>query len=107
MGFEIQGFGTTASNYAQMRAQMDAVQEKTSEEKGTTNAEAKAAVENNQDKFVKSSNATAGTYSKNQLTSKQVSQLQADAEQRMNAFQQMLRSMLVKQGEKRDRKSVV
>lgn len=100
MGFEIQGYGRNTANTAILRAQLDAAKEKTSEEKDTADIEAKAAVENNQDKFVKSSTASAGTYSKNKLTSAQADMLRKSEEQRMNAFQQMLRSMVVKQGEK-------
>lgn len=100
MGFEIQGYGLNNSNSAILRAQLDAAKEKTAEEKGTQDLQAKNAVENNQDKFVKSSTANAGTYSKNKLTGTQAEMLRKSEEQRMSAFQQMLRSMIVKQGEK-------
>ncbi|MCI8441140.1 MAG: hypothetical protein HFG27_01215 [Provencibacterium sp.] len=100
MGFEIQGYGLNNSNSAILRAQLDAAKEKTTEEKDTQDLQAKSAVENNQDKFVKSSTASAGTYSKSQLTSTQAEMIRKSEEQRMSAFQQMLRSMVVKQGEK-------
>ena len=100
MGFEIQGYGANTSNAALLRAQLEAAKGKAPEGETAQDQQAKNAVENNQDKFVKSSTASAGTYSKNQLTSAQVDQLKASEEQRMGAFQQMLRSMIAKQGEK-------
>lgn len=100
MGFEIQGYGFNNSNTAILRAQLDAAKGKTAEEKDTEDLQAQNAVENNQDKFVKSSTASAGTYTRNKLTSTQADMLRKSEEQRMSAFQQMLRSMIAKQGEK-------
>lgn len=99
---EITGIGMSRAQYATLQTQTAKVDDKTAtDKKDTVDAAAEKAVENNQDKFVKSTDKTgSGVYSKNTLNSSQLDQLKNDQEQRVQSFQKMLQSMLVKQGQK-------
>lgn len=96
----IQGIGGSASSYAASKADEEKALENVKKAKQTKEAEKKTDTKK-QDEFVKGDTATAGTYNKSgKLNSKQVDALMKAEQQRQDSFVQMLKSMVVKQGQK-------